>query len=280
LLPGDKSRWLPRDIYKNLSFRYPVNGVSYYAVLDLPPVLNYHYQTPEERDHALDNDFGARFKFRFSGFDWTVAGYRGTAPTPAVKVTEVGLLTPVKIVSPTEYELAFDEPDLTVQPVYYKENMVGTSFTLVAGDFLLKGASAYTSPVKRAPDLPAKTLENVLGVERTFSVGKGTLTAMAQGTYVKRGDRLDTNSVSLARMFERAAMGALRWAPGEKITILGSYLRDLHYEGRVIHADASYKLADGWKVKGAADFLSGKPATPIGTYARNDRFIVSLNAQW
>lgn len=284
LLPGEQSRWLPRDVYKSRSYRVPIvaGGVTktYNTTLNLPSVVNYHYMKPEERDNALDNSFGGRFKFRFPGFDWTLAAFQGTAPTPAVNVKEVGLLGNIAILSSTEISATMLEPDLTVQATYYQSRMGGTSFTLVAGDFLVKGASAYTSPVKHAGDLPAKTLENALGLERTFSVGKGSLTALAQGTYVKRGDRVDTNSVSLARMFDRAGMGALRWSASEKLTVLASYLRDIRYKGNVVHADASYKIADGWRAKVGADFLSGPTETPIGTYGRNDRITLSLNSQW
>ncbi len=103
---------------------------------------------------------------------------------------------------------------------------------------------------------------------------------MVQGTYVKRGDRVDTNSVSLARMFDKAGMGALRWAPTDSLTMLASYLRDIRYKGSVIHAEASYKIADGWKAKVSTDQLSGLTETPIGTYGRNDRITISLNSQW
>ena len=68
--------------------------------------------------------------------------------------------------------------------------MTGTSFTWVLGSFLLKGAAAYTHTLDRRFDLPARTWENALGLERTFSVGKGSLTALVQGTYVDRGDAL------------------------------------------------------------------------------------------
>ncbi|MGZ3693294.1 MAG: hypothetical protein ACXWQO_03760 [Bdellovibrionota bacterium] len=277
LLPGEKSRWLPRDVYNSRSF----SVLGYHAILNLPASgVNYRYQAPEERDNALDNNFGTRIKFRFPGFDWTLAGFQGTAPTPAVKPTEVGLLTVQQILSPTDAIFNMEEPNLTLKAVYYKARMLGTSGTLVAGDFLIKGASAYNAPVKPASDLPAKSLDNALGIERTFSVGKGTLTAIIQGTYVKRGDRVDTNSVSLARMFDRAGMAAFRWSPTESIAVLGSYLRDTRYKGTLVHSEASYKIADGWRGKVSADFLSGPTETPIGTYARNDRVTLSLNSQW
>jgi hypothetical protein len=167
-----------------------------------------------------------------------------------------------------------------LRATYYKARMLGTSFSWVLGDFLVKGASAYTKPISVKADLPKKSWENVLGFERTFSPGTHSITALAQGTYVNRGDVLDTNSVSLARMFDRSGMLGLRWVPHERWTILASYLRDFKFKGNFMHDEISFKLKDAWSLKFSADLLAGKTETPIGTYAQNDRYDLALKVQW
>jgi hypothetical protein len=105
------------------------------------------------------------------------------------------------------------------------------------------------------------------------------MTVLGQGTYIGRKEKLDTNSVSLARMFDRAAMTGLRWSPSDRFAVLASLLHDLHYQGDLVHADVSYKIADGWIAKAGGDLLSGRPETPIGTYGANDRVYISINLQ-
>jgi hypothetical protein len=272
LLPGEDSRWLPRDIFRTRSVGTGEYGT--WRVL-LPKNLRYRYQQHIEIDDPLKNNFGLRAKFRFSGFDWTVAAYEGSAPAPTVTVGLIRL-TGGSLASKT---ISVD-PDVQLLPIYYRNRMYGTSFVWVLGDFLVKGASAVNKPTQADIDLPKKAWENALGLERTFGLGEGSVTALVQGTYVRRDEDVVTNSISLARMFDRAVMGALRWAPDERWTVLLSYLNDLHFKGSLVHSEVAWRIADGWRTKVSGDFLSGPTETPLGTYKDNDRVTLSLGAQW
>lgn len=270
-VPGEKSRWMPRDVYKSRS----VGTTFGPARIVLPSNLNYQYMEPLELDNALDNNFGARVKFRFSGFDWTIAGFQGAATAPAVnlrRITATGTsLNPLTFVV---------NPDIFLQAAYYKTRMTGTSFAWVLGDFLVKGVVAYTKPISKRNDLPVRIWENALGFERTISIGEASVTMIAQGTYVDRGDAVDTNSVSLSRMFDRAGMLAARVALSEKTTLLLSGLRDFRFVGNLFHGEVGYKIRDGWKLDLSADILGGAAETPLGTYKRNDRATLGLTAQF
>jgi hypothetical protein len=270
-IPGEKSRWMPRDVYKSRSVGTGFGP----ARIVLPSNLNYQYAESLELDNALDNNFGARVKFRLSGFDWTIAGFQGAATAPAVNLKRITAtatsLTPLTFVV---------NPDVTLQAAYYKIRMTGTSFAWVLGDFLVKGVAAYTKPLSVRRDLPTRVWENALGLERTFSFGEMSMTMIAQGTYVDRGDAVDTNSVSLSRMFDRAGMMAIRFQPGEKWTVLASALRDFRFIGNLFHAELGYKIRDGWKLDLTGDILGGAAETPLGTYRRNDRATLALTAQF
>lgn len=276
LLPGENSRWMPRDIFRVRSISGSGNRE---ARLILPSNLRYSYFPSEELEDALDNNLGLRFKFRFPGFDWTIAAFQGASVSPDVRIRRVRLVPVAATAGLTSATFSVD-PDVGLRASFYPVRMTGTSFTWVLGDFLVKGAGAYTHVRHRNFDLPARVWESVLGLERTFSVGKGSLTALAQGTYVDRNDGLDTSSTSLARMFDRGLMGALRWAPNEAWAATISYLRDTKYEGSLWHSEATYKITDGWRAKASVDLLDGPTETPLGTYKRNDRATVSLLAQF
>ncbi len=282
LLPGEESRWLPRDVYRSRRFEGVDigGGQTLSGNINLPSDMRYHYNKPSVLSAVLNDNFGARMKFRFSGFDWTIAGFQGAATTPSVNLDNPTTFSIYVRPGATSVDLNV-QPDIFLKALYYKTRMVGTSFVWVLGDFLVKGASAHTAILSNAEDglLPKETWENALGLERTFGLGSGSLTALAQGTYVKRPEKLDTNSVSLTRMFDRAAMAGLRWAPNERLTVLASVLYDIHYKGHLEHAEIGYKLKDGLLGKLGADMLDGKAETPLGTYRRNDRVFISLNLQ-
>gem|GEM_PF-1332332 len=275
VVPGDNSRWLPRELYKSRTIDNSFGP----SVLSLPSNIQYRYQQHITQDNALKHNFGARLKFRFTGFDWTLAGFEGASVAPAVNIRSLRALTTVAFDAQTLQINVDPNTPITLRAIYYKTRMMGTSFVWVLGDYLVKGASAYTKVISKLPNdqLPLDSHENALGLERSFSLGSGTLTALAQGTYVNRKDKVDGNSVSLSRMFDKAAMVGLRWAPSEKITGTASFLYDIRYKGHFEHLDLGIKIADGWNAKIAGDIMSGKPETPIGTYDRNDRVTVSLN---
>jgi hypothetical protein len=277
MLPGENSRWLPREFITTqaLATQYGT------AIGQLPNNLAYHFVDPIFDHAALQNNFGGRIKFRFPGFDWTLVGFSGASSTPAVKIRKISANATQINTDNGNTLVAEINPDVYLWANYYRVHMGGTSFVWVLGDFLLKGAFAYTQSIK--PDtgyiLPNIVQENVLALERSFSVGDGTLTAVAQGTYVQRHQAFENNSVSLAQMFDRGTMAGLRWAPNERWTVLGSYLRDNHYHGNFAHGELEHKIADGWKAKVAGDLLDGSTGTPIGTYRKNSRIFLSLNTQ-
>jgi hypothetical protein len=291
LLPGEESRWLPRDVYKSRSFEGQpgTNGTTLSGNIILPPVLNYHYTTKADLTASNRDNFGGRVKFRLPGLDWTLAGFQGAAVAPAVNIVGIPQLTATLLPGQTLAD-AYVGPDIYLQALYYKNRMLGTSFAADVGQFIVKGASAQNHVVSSlagatnggesiSSRLPNDDWENVLGLERTFQLGSGQLTVLLQGTYVSRNEPLDTNSVSIARMFDKSSMLALRWAINEQWTVLVSGLDDFKYKGNLEHAEASYKVADGWLAKLTGDKLNGPDETPIGTYKRNDRILLSLNMQ-
>lgn len=276
-VPGDESRWLPRDIYKSRTIEDSFGT----AILSLPQNMTYRYQEHLALDNALKNNFGGRIKFRFPGLDWTLAGFEGASTAPAVNIRSLRVLSSVAYDATTLRLNVDPNTPITLRALYYKTRMFGTSFAWVMGDFLVKGASAYTKVISKlsGSQLPKDAHENVLGLERTFSMGDGSLTALAQATYVNRKERFDSNSVSISRMFDKAAMAGFRWAPTERLTATASVLYDIRYGGHLEHLDLGYKLADGWSGKISGDVMNGRPETPIGTYDRNDRVTISLNVQ-
>lgn len=270
-LPGENSRWLPRQIYINDTVATSF-GV---ARIISPTEFRYHYMDANELNQALSHNFGFHVKKQFPGLDLSLVGYQGAASTPVVAVAALSVV----LTSFTTNTLTVN-PDIYLRASYYKTRMLGASAVLALGDFLVKGESAYTQPVSQRNDISKHNSENVLGIERMLGVGAGSLTILAQGTYCDRKDPFDNNSTSLSRMFDRAAMLGLRWAPTEKFTWMLTGLYDSKYKGDLVHSDANYTLSDTVKVTAGADILGGIAGTPLGTYRKNSRGMMGLVAHW
>jgi len=242
----------------------------------LPTTLRYHYLSSLELNNALDNNFGLRIKKQFSGLDLSAVAFEGAANTPAVNLARI--TANATSLFPT---LTFVvDPDVYLQAAYYKTRVYGASAVLAAGDFLLKAESAYTKPISVRNDLPERVIESVFGIERTMALGAGSLTTLLQGSYGDRKEAANTSSTSLARIFDRGAMIALRYMPSEKLTWLSSFLRDTKYKGNFIHSDINYALSDTVKISAGAEFLKGDAETPLGTYEKNDRVMLGFNCHW
>lgn len=275
LLPGEQSRWLPREFYRNKNIETSFGK----GAISIPSNLQYHYVNPKEIDGALSNNYGMRAKYRLSGLDGSLIFFDGSAVAPAVNIPAIDL--DLTSVSNSNDFLLLTSPNLFLQASYYRVRVLGTSFVAVLGDTLLKGAFAYTQTKQKLSTLPPDLKESVLGAERTFSWGKQTLTTLLQGTYVQRGySSIDNNTVSLSRMFDRAGMLGLRWGIGEKWVVLSSYLRDIKFKGNLFHDEIQFKFRDGYAFQATADFLDGATETPLGTYKNNDRVSLGLHAQF
>lgn len=269
LLPGVKSRWLPRDVYKTRSL-----GTSFGPVrLNLPSTMDYSYSEDKTLDHALINNFGFRTQLALSGVDLSAIAYDGVAATPAVGI-KTATLTATSVYA--GQDLIFDvDPAVGLQATFYRERVFGASAVVVMGDTLLKTEAAYTHVVSKRTDLPDHVEEYVMGLERNLNIFKDGVTALLQGTYVRNSLGDDGAATSLSRMFDKSATLGLRYAP-EKWSIVASGLYDIKYKGKLGHFEVARKLSDPVEIKLTCDILAGKQETPIGTYRKNDRFIAGL----
>jgi hypothetical protein len=168
-------------------------------------------------------------------------------------------------------------PNVYLQATYYKTQVAGFSFVKVLGDFLLKGESAFQHAVSKRDDLPKDGFDNVLALERSFDIGENSLTTTIEGTYADHNDPLDNGVTSLSRMFDRSALIGARYTIGSHWTLLASYLRDIKFQGNFFRGELTWQMLDALSIDLTADVLGGSVGTPLGTYAKNDRGILSLD---
>ena len=269
ILPGVNSRWLPREVLTTTSIG---NGTQS-ATLNLPPQLAYQYREDQVRDRALNNNYGVRMQVNglAEGLDVSIEGFEGAATTPAVDVGASGTLTQIQ----PNFIIQAD-PEITLTPVYYRQRVYGATFVYAAFGTIFKFETAFTRLVSSGADLLGNSEAFILGVERPLPIGTRDLTLVLQATHVNHSSPLTNSATSLDRIFDRALLLGMRYPASEKLTLLATGLWDLQFHEELGHLEASYHLTDAWTTALAGDALFGPKDTPLGSYHRNERLMLSF----
>jgi hypothetical protein len=264
-LPGDKSRWLPREIGGDILD----NGTIFHP----PAAPVYSFGSELEYDAALKNNFGARVSSHVIGMDAAAYFFDGASTVPAVSYTLDGTVIrtdanffPLEIAA---------NPQIGLRPIYNRVTVTGASVTFpLLSDFLFRGEVAVTKAYRKgSAKITEHDTEAVAELEHTFNFEKGTLTAIALASWADPQDNgtSTTSTPSLTRLFDSAAGGGLRYQPTETVSAEGYAVFDLKHGGALFRGEAGYKLTDAWKVYGGGEIFSGKTTQPIGVYRKNDR---------
>jgi len=259
ILPGENSRWLPRDIY----FRRD----SGFASVVLADQFRYYYAGRAEYDDALRGNFGFRLEHHGSGLDWSAIYFQGAPIAPAI-------FTP--FVSGTLIGDVFSAEAITLQPVYYRRQTAGLGAVLTLETVILRLAVAASDRMTRLSTLPGWSQAVVAGVEKSIPIGASTLTVLSQATYNQSEERADNTVTSLDRIFDRSWLLGLRLATSSDWLFNAAVLYDGAGPGWYGQIGAERKLSDGVTSTVQADFFTGANGTTLGTYRRNGRATVGL----
>ena len=270
ILPGEKSRWLPRQILTTTS----IGDGSQSAMLNLPPELDYHFNSRQDRDGALENNLGLRIQINglVQGLDASLVAFNGgSASSPAIDVTASGTLVqllPILIIQA--------DPVVTLTPVYYRKWIYGGSLVYAIEGVIFRAETAITRLISKGPDLLGNAEEFILGIEKPVSIAAHDLTLILQGTYANHSAPISNGVTSLNRIFDRAIIVGARLSLSEKLTLLTSGLLDTQFHEELAHLEWNYNLTDNWKLGISGDAIWGGSDTPFGAFSSNDRMMVSI----
>ncbi len=266
-LPGDNSRWLPREIggeifTDNILFRPPASPT-------------YYFREPIVYDDALQNNYGLRLSSTFLGMDLAGYYFDGAATTPATSYRLTGTVTKINLGGSPEFEINAN-PAIGLRPLYHRVRMIGGSLVFPLAELLFRFEGAVTNDRrKNSSSIPEKITEAVAEVEHTFSFEKATLTAIGLFTYAdyRENSGTTTHTPSLTRLFDRGAALGLRWQPVPVWSAEGFVVFDTKVGGNMLKLDTTFQVKDAVKIYAGAEIFSGKTTTPIGVYRKNDRVI-------
>ncbi len=272
ILPGDKSRWFPRDIAyaggNNLAQVYFSNPFAYQLV------------GPAVDNNSLQDNFGFRAEHHGSGLDLTAIFFQGAPSAPAILIPNV--LATASYLAPQGQPKVVIANQAFLQPVYYLRQTVGASAVVTLSTVIIRLAAAYSDRILDPnPLLPSWESDIVLGIEKNFSIGKeGTLTALLQGTDCNHGDPPGDLVTSINRVFDQSYLLGLRYQASPTWTYSLAGLFDVRYNDGYATAKFEHKLTDGLTSSLEYDWLDGSAGTPLGTYRKNKRVALGLVASF
>lgn len=264
-LPGTNSRWLPREVF------IPQTSDNH-LVLKLPPTLSYSYDSTENLDNALDNNFAARIQRRGSAIDFGISLFEGVASFPLIQPQVTGAV--IEVSPKTVIQV---DPDIRLKPKNYRIRQGGLTFTSQQWDFLFKYATAYTQRIGENTNIPGWTHENVLGLEKNFTLGdSGFLIAILQHSFIY-SEKINDSNFSYTEIFRRAWMvgGRITWKEVWNLSLLSLYDQShgSHYEEWTL----GRRLWDVWLVSLGGSLINGNSDTPLGVYDKNDTYNLSIS---
>jgi hypothetical protein len=257
IMPGERSRWLPREVFLQRQFNE--------FTLLLAPDFQYSYMGTKVFDHALQNNYGLRLERRGSGLDLTGVFFQGAPPAPAIATPQVEARTDPQDASRI---LAYH---IVLQPTYYVRRTVGLGAVITLDTIIIRMAVADSARVSTLSSLPGWSRSAVIGVEKNFAVAASNLTLLLQSTHVDSEDQAGNSVASLDRIFDRSWLLGLRLATSGALTYNCAALFDRAASGWYGLLKAEYKVTDGMSASLQGDWFDGAAGTPLGTYRGNRR---------
>ena len=202
-------------------------------------------------DPAQDLDVGG-------GADVSVTAYRGFRHLPTSSVTLTPTPTPGMFI---------------VQPVlaYDRITLLGTDFSAVIGNYVVRGEAAYIFGDDRDGIDPAvgnDTLAAVIGAETNVSGGTFlTLQAAYQRTAPDAGEEA-TESLS--------SVLAATFTPDNRLTLDVAWLHEWLDGSGAVRPSLAYTFADGLVGTLDATVLYGREGSTYGAWSDNTRFGVGV----
>lgn len=265
VLPGENSRWLPREIYVPQTADNDL-------VLLLPENLRYTFSERRNFKSPLDNNYAFRLQYRGDWIDISLSTYEGVASFPYVEPVVTGSI--VQVSPKTVIQV---DPDVVLNAYNYRIQQSGLAIVTNQADFLFKVVGSYTRSLEDNPNIQAWINENVVGLEKTFSLGsEGLMIAILQYSFINTDKKNDSN-LSITEIFRSAYMGGGRmtWKEvwGFNFMALYDSLRGSSFQEYSINR----RLYDKLLFTLSASFIQGSSETPLGLYDKNDSYSLSLS---
>jgi hypothetical protein len=259
--PGVKSAWLPRQ------FTLPVrnDGIE----LRLPTETEYRYLPRREVDDALKNAVASRLQLHGGVGDLAIGFYQGASAMPSI-APEVDV-TPTSIGGKDVYQLG---SPVELRAIDYPVRTISGMSTIAAGEYIFRLASRYDQPLGSSRSLPTWSQSTVGGVEHTFQFGENALTAILQGSVVRKPE--GGGLLSVSDIFDKAVLYGFRFPLGENWLFFVSGFNSTKDRSFFTKHEIGYRFNDHWRTDLGMEILDGPSTSLLGVFGKNDRGILTV----
>lgn len=272
LLPGENSRWLPRDSLQ-------VQGSDGASTL-LPPEksLLYNYGSAHEFNRAQQNNFGIRWSTSLDSFDLAVMGFEGAGAVP--------VLTPVVSGTPVSFDpliVVSAEREIGFEISYYRRRLLGWNMAYTMAPYVWRYEGSYWDVVENHPEVPSWpswNQENVFSVEQTFSLKGYDLIGVWGGTYNRRFSEKNEATLALSHILDRLVFIGLRLSEQTHWSATLALAAEASGAGHLVRGEYTYSFNDFWQSTLTGIYLQGKDRTILGDLDRNQSLQLSLTHLW
>lgn len=263
ILPGNNSRWLPRDV--------TYNREAGLTKVILPDDLQYNYRDFNELDGSLHHNFGGRIEMRKSGVDLSAIFFQGAPTAPSIQpIAEGDLSWPGGVQTITFHR------DVDLRPDYYWRRTVGASAVFTLSSSILRMEVANSDRVTGPKSVPGWSQSAVIGLEHNIPIAASTLTLLAQVTAARYEINADNTVTSIDRIFDQSGLLGFRLSTSDEWVYTAAVLRENVYKGTFLQAKAEKKITDGVSGQIQGEIIDAPGGTPLGSYTRNDRVGLGL----
>jgi hypothetical protein len=254
-LPGEDSRWLPREILLNID-NETLGRVT------VPEDIDYYYLEEDILNEALDNNFAVRASTNLGPVDLYISYFYGASNSP-----EIGLETTITS-GPGD---PVTDSNVGLQPIYYTHEQSSLGLVLTLDHAILRFETAYSNTIDEDDFLTPWSWKNAASLETQLNFMRYTITLLIEGYYAKNGDAASNLFGSNSRAFDEALLVGLRWPFSTSTHLQLTAFFDLASEGNSQSLEYNFKIH---KTLGASlfiDLIGGNEESLIGTYRNNDR---------
>ncbi len=261
-LPGERSGWWPRKS------SLPLQQDN--QILLVPDQPAYEFLPRDERNHALQNNFGARLQLHGQSWDFSLAGFEGAAQTPLISPAISGVL----ISTSPQFIVQMTNPIL-IQAIDYRRRSSAAAFVYTGESWIFRTAGRHEESLGSDPILPSQYDQYVTGFEKTISLFKQNVIFVLQYAFGKKPQ--SSGVLSAQNLFERAYLFGIRWPFNEQLLFSASGFYDTVKNSSYQRYALQRKISDAFSAELAAEQFTGPTDSLLGIWSNQNRASLGIS---
>lgn len=265
VLPGENSGWWPRE------YELPI-GNSQQQLL-LPETTEYQILSRQDQNQANEINYGARVKFNFSNFDFSIAGFDGVTQSPLLRP----IISGTSIVTGEKEVIQMTNP-IQIQPIDDRRRTFAVGANLQINDFIFRiaGRTDAAAPGNLKHSVNVENSKSaVFAIEKSFSVFKKPVISIWQYS-IYQNENASTAVVSTQDIFNNSLILGFKAQTSDAGQFQLSLVDNLSKSALIAQAEYHYRFTDHTNSFLGCDYLQGPQNSLIGLWQKESKLRLGL----